>query len=78
MERSPAEQLIIGQGNLLTELHELGADVNWRAIEELMAQERQKMFDDLKAKRDLGSTATKNFQDFRREVAWQSGEMVED
>lgn len=76
MERS--EQLITGQGNLLRELHELGADVNYRAIEEMMAEERQRLFERLKAERELGSVATKNFQDFRREVAWQSGEMVED
>jgi len=61
MERS--EQLIAGQGNLLKELHELGADVNYRAIEEMMAEERQRLFERLKAERELGSVAIEAIED---------------
>lgn len=57
MERSPAEQLIVGQGNLLRELSELGADVDYQAIERMMEKERQKMFHDKKVRQGLALTA---------------------
>jgi len=71
MERDPIEQLINGQNNLLKELSELDTDVNYRAIEELMAQERQKLF------KNLGKSVIENqhFEDTKQ--TWQSDETVE-